>query len=136
MTQRENATRLQLSGLLVLIGLLAMTVMAVMPLLNIIHEWMKWVFAIGAVTVLAGRIIGAYNGPQLRGKRHPVLRQRADDVSLPRHQRLDSPAAGRPDGADLRHVDDRTRKQENGVITTSKREIYFAVSNSFDNFAG
>ena len=74
MTQRENATRLQLSGLLVLIGLLAMTVMAVMPLLNIIHEWMKWVFAIGAVTVLAGRIIGAYNGPQLRVKRlHRIL---------------------------------------------------------------
>ena len=74
MTQRENATRLQLSGRLVLIGLLAMTVMAVMPLLNIIHEWMKWVFAIGAVTVLAGRIIGAYNGPQLRVKRlHRIL---------------------------------------------------------------
>ena len=74
MTQRENATRLQLSGLLVLIGLLAMTVMAVMPLLNIIHEWMTWVFAIGAVTVLAGRIIGAYNGPQLRVKRlHRIL---------------------------------------------------------------
>lgn len=74
MTQRENATRLQLSGLLVLIGLLAMTVMAVMPLLNIIHEWMKWVFAIGAVTVLAGRILGAYNGPQLRVKRlHRIL---------------------------------------------------------------
>lgn len=74
MTQRENATRLQLSGLLVLIGLLAITVMAVMPLLNIIHEWMKWVFAIGAVTVLAGRIIGAYNGPQLRVKRlHRIL---------------------------------------------------------------
>lgn len=74
MTQRENATRLQLSGLLVLIGLLAMTVMAVMPLLNFIHSWMKWVFAIGAVTVLAGRIIGAYNGPQLRVKRlHRIL---------------------------------------------------------------
>ena len=74
MTQRENATRLQLSGLLVLIGLLAMTVMAVMPLLNIIHEWMKWVFAIGAVMVLAGRILGTYNGPQLRVKRlHRIL---------------------------------------------------------------
>ena len=60
MTQRENATRLQLSGLLVLIGLLAMTVMAVMPLLNISHEWMKWVFGIGAVMVLAGLMVQIY----------------------------------------------------------------------------
>ena len=71
MTQ-ENRT--QLSNLLVLIGLLVMVVMAVMPILNLNQEWMRWAFAVGAVTVLVGRVMGTYNGPSLRIKRlHRIL---------------------------------------------------------------
>lgn len=72
MMTQENRT--QLSNVLVLIGLLVMVVMAVMPILNLNQEWMRWAFAVGAVTVLVGRVMGTYNGPSLRIKRlHRIL---------------------------------------------------------------
>lgn len=72
MMTQEN--RIQLSNVLVLIGLLVMLVMAVMPILNLNQEWMRWAFAVGAVTVLVGRLMGTYNGPSLRIKRlHRIL---------------------------------------------------------------
>ena len=72
MMTQENRT--QLSNVLVLIGLLVMVVMAVMPILNLNQEWMRWAFAVGAVTVLVGRLMGTYNGPSLRIKRlHRIL---------------------------------------------------------------
>ena len=72
MMTQENRT--QLSNVLVLIGLLVMLVMAVMPILNLNQEWMRWAFAVGAVTVLVGRLMGTYNGPSLRIKRlHRIL---------------------------------------------------------------
>ena len=72
MMTQENRT--QLSNVLVLIGLLVMLVMAVMPILNLNQEWMRWAFAVGAVTVLVGRVMGTYNGPSLRIKRlHRIL---------------------------------------------------------------
>ena len=61
--------RTELSGVLVLIGLLVMLVMAVMPLLNLNKEWMRWAFAAGAVIVLVARLMDVYNGPSLRIKR-------------------------------------------------------------------
>lgn len=71
MTQDNKNT---LSNLLVVAGLLVMAVMALLPLLDINQQWMRWAFAAGAVIVLAGRIIGAYNGPVLRIKRlHRIL---------------------------------------------------------------
>ena len=72
MMTQENRT--QLSNVLVLIGLLVMLVMALMPILNLNQEWMRWAFAVGAVTVLVGRLMGTYNGPSLRIKRlHRIL---------------------------------------------------------------
>ena len=72
MMTQENRT--QLSNVLVIIGLLVMLVMAVMPILNLNQEWMRWAFAVGAVTVLVGRVMGTYNGPSLRIKRlHRIL---------------------------------------------------------------
>ena len=72
MMTQENRT--QLSNVLVLIGLLVMFVMAVMPILNLNQEWMRWAFAVGAVTVLVGHLMGTYNGPSLRIKRlHRIL---------------------------------------------------------------
>ena len=72
MMTQENRT--QLSNVLVLIGLIVMLVMAVMPILNLNQEWMRWAFAVGAVTVLVGRLMGTYNGPSLRIKRlHRIL---------------------------------------------------------------
>ena len=69
-----QVNRTQLANVLVIIGLLAMAVMALLPLLNINMEWMRWVFATGAIIVLAARIIGNYNGPALRIKRlHRIL---------------------------------------------------------------
>lgn len=59
---------------MVLIGLLFMAVTALLPLLYIYKSWMRWVFAAGALIVLVGRILGAYNGPNLRIKRlHRIL---------------------------------------------------------------
>ena len=67
-------SRIQLSNIMIMIGLLVMIVMALMPLFNILHPWMQWGFAIGALIVLAGRIMGLYNGPSLRIKRlHRLL---------------------------------------------------------------
>lgn len=72
MMTQENRT--QLSNVLVLIGLLVMLVMALMPILNLNQEWMRWAFAVGAVTVLVGRLMGTYIGPSLRIKRlHRIL---------------------------------------------------------------
>jgi ribose/xylose/arabinose/galactoside ABC-type transport system permease subunit len=72
MMTQENRT--QLSNVLVLTGLFVMLVMAVMPILNLNQEWMRWAFAVGAVTVLVGRLMGTYNGPSLRIKRlHRIL---------------------------------------------------------------
>lgn len=69
-----QVNRTQLANVMVIIGLLAMAVMALLPLLNINMEWMRWVFAAGAIIVLAARIIGNYNGPALRIKRlHRIL---------------------------------------------------------------
>ena len=65
----QQDKRSTISGVLVLIGLLIMVVMAVMPLLNINHEWMRWAFAAGAVSVLCGRILGVRNDATLRVKR-------------------------------------------------------------------
>ena len=70
--------RTSISNILVAIGLLIMLVMAIMPLLPSISEglmtWMQWTYAAGALLVLVGRILGAYNGPKLRIKRlHRLL---------------------------------------------------------------
>jgi hypothetical protein len=66
--------RIQVSNLLVIVGLFIMMVMAVMPLLNINLMWMRWAFATGAAIVLVARIVGIYNGPALRIKRlHRLL---------------------------------------------------------------
>lgn len=71
MTQEK---RIKISNLLVLIGLLVMVVMAVMPLFNLIAEWMRWAFAVGAFIVLVARVLGMYTGPSLRIKRlHRIL---------------------------------------------------------------
>ena len=70
----DQNKRTNISSVLVLIGLLVMAVMALMPLLNLNREWMRWVFAVGAVIVLAARVMGVYNGPSLRIKRlHRIL---------------------------------------------------------------
>ncbi len=70
----KQETRVQISSLLVAIGLLIMLVMAVMPLLNINLLWMRWAFAAGAALVLLARIMGVYSGPALRIKRlHRLL---------------------------------------------------------------
>ncbi len=72
MALQEN--RIQLSNILIIIGLLAMIVMAVMPLINLFQPWMRWAFAAGAALVLVARIVGIYNGPSLRIKRlHRIL---------------------------------------------------------------
>ena len=70
MATQDNRT--QLSNVLVAIGLLLMAVMAVMPLLNLFdanREWMRWLFAAGAVIVLVGRVMATYQGESLRIKR-------------------------------------------------------------------
>ena len=70
----DQNKRTNISSVLVLIGLLVMAVMALMPLLNLNRECMRWVFAAGAVIVLAARVMGVYNGPSLRIKRlHRIL---------------------------------------------------------------
>ena len=62
------------ANVMVIVGLLAMAVMALMPILNIHQPWMRWLFAAGALIVLVGSVIGAYNGPELRIKRlHRIL---------------------------------------------------------------
>ena len=72
MATREQKT--QISNIMVVIGLFIMAVMALLPLLNINLEWMRWVFAAGALIVLVARILGNYNGPSLRIQRlHRIL---------------------------------------------------------------
>ena len=64
--------RTQISNMLVAVGLLLMAVMAVMPLFNLFdasREWMRWLFAAGAVTVLVGRVMATYKGESVRIKR-------------------------------------------------------------------
>ena len=71
---KTNEKRNSVAAVMVMIGLLIMVVMALMPLLNIFQPWMKWAFAAGALIVLVGRFIGAYNGPEIRIKRlHRIL---------------------------------------------------------------
>lgn len=69
--------RIQISNILVLVGLLIMVIMAILPLLNFApaqFKWMRWTFAAGAAMVLVARIVGIYNGPSLRIKRlHRIL---------------------------------------------------------------
>ena len=66
--------RTALANWMVLAGLLIMVVMVIMPLLNFNHQWMKWAFAAGAVSVLIGRILEAGKGTTLRVKRlHRIL---------------------------------------------------------------
>ncbi len=69
--------RIQISNIMVLIGLLTMVIMAILPLLNFTPSqftWMRWAFAGGAILVLVARVLGAYNGPVLRIKRlHRIL---------------------------------------------------------------
>lgn len=50
-------------------GLMVMLVMAVLPLFNIMHEWMRWAYAAGAVAVLVARLFTRYDGNNLRVKR-------------------------------------------------------------------
>lgn len=73
MTQNK---RTNLSGILVIVGLLMMAVMAVTPLLvnhNINLELMRWIYTAGAIIVLAGRLVGAYRGPSFRLMRLHVI---------------------------------------------------------------
>jgi len=73
MTQNK---RTNLSGILVIVGLLMMAVMAVTPLLvnhSINLELMRWIYAAGAIIVLAGRLVGAYRGPSFRLRRLHVI---------------------------------------------------------------
>lgn len=66
--------KIQISNLLVIIGLFIMLIMALLPLLNINLIWMRWAFAAGAAIVLVARFIGLYNGPVMRIKRlHRLL---------------------------------------------------------------
>ena len=58
-----------ISNVLLVVGLLVMVVMALMPLLNLNQQWMRWVFAAGAVMVLVARFLGYYHGPSLRIRR-------------------------------------------------------------------
>lgn len=75
MGKQDN--RIEYGNVLVAIGLLDMAVMAVMPLFNLFdasHGWMRWAFAGGAVTVLAGRILATARGASLRVRRlHRIL---------------------------------------------------------------
>lgn len=48
------------------VGTLILLVMAAMPLLNIEGDWIKWVYAFGAVLVLAERLTERYHGKNLR----------------------------------------------------------------------
>ena len=70
-------TRITISGILVITGLILMIVTAISPLLvnhDINMELMRWVFAAGAFIVLVGRMVGYYRGPSLRLKRlHTIL---------------------------------------------------------------
>lgn len=64
--------RTKLSDILIIVGLILMVVIAVMPLITNGSgdiELMRWIFTTGAIIVLAGRLIGVYQGPSLRIKR-------------------------------------------------------------------
>lgn len=68
--------RINLSNILVLVGLLMMAIMAVTPLLvnhDINMELMRWIFTAGAFLVLVGRLINIYRGTSLRLKRLHVI---------------------------------------------------------------
>lgn len=63
-----------ISNVLLAVGLLIMVVMALMPLLELNQQWMRWVFAAGAVMVLVARLLTYYRGPSVRIKRlHRIL---------------------------------------------------------------
>ena len=66
---KTNEKRNSVAAVMELVGLLIMVVIALLPLLNIYQPWLKWAFFAGALIVLVGRFIGAYNGPELRLKR-------------------------------------------------------------------
>ena len=72
--EKQVNNRNAIAGVMIAVGELAMLIMAALPLLNINLEWMRWVFAAGAVLVLVGRIMDYYQGPSLRIKRlHRIL---------------------------------------------------------------
>lgn len=54
---------------ILMVGLLIILAMAIMPLLNITGEWMRWLFAAGALLVLAIRLLQAGRGENLRLRR-------------------------------------------------------------------
>ncbi|MCQ2288446.1 MAG: hypothetical protein MJZ74_05050 [Muribaculaceae bacterium] len=55
-------------------GLLIMLAMAALPLLDIMFEWMPWVYATGAAIVFIARLTTRYHGDNLRAKRlHTML---------------------------------------------------------------
>ena len=56
-------------NILLMVGLLIITAMALLPLLNIDGEWMRWLFAAGALMVLVVRVLERYDGDNLRIKR-------------------------------------------------------------------
>jgi len=66
MTQENRTTA---SSLLQLIGMLLLAIMALLPLLDINHEWMRWVYALGALLTLVAQLIYRYTGTSLRIKR-------------------------------------------------------------------
>lgn len=70
----QQGKKISISDVLVMAGLLVMVVMAVMPLLNLNQQWMRWLFAAGALSVVVGRCAGLYRGPSLRIRRlHHLL---------------------------------------------------------------
>ena len=72
MMNQEERTRW--SNIFVAVGMLLMVVMALMPLLDINRQWMRWVFAAGAVIVLLARVLAIDNTAPLRIKRlHRIL---------------------------------------------------------------
>ena len=56
-------------NIILIVGLLIITAMALLPLLNIDGEWMRWLFAAGALMVLVVRVLERYDGDNLRIKR-------------------------------------------------------------------
>ena len=56
-------------NILLMVGLLIITAMALLPLLNFDGEWMRWLFAAGALMVLVVRVLERYDGDNLRIKR-------------------------------------------------------------------
>ena len=56
-TPSSQGRRETVSMLMATVGLLAVMISAVLPLLKVGQGWMRWLYAAGAVILLAGRII-------------------------------------------------------------------------------